>query len=265
MRKVILMLTVLFFIIGCGEDNGKIRILLTDAPPPQNVEHIYLTILGVGIRNAQGEATTLQSDYYTVDVVRLAGGYSTSLTYDYSTGSSFVEVEPGDYSSVLIAINDLGFVETDSIQDTLLVPDETPISYELETDFTVSSSELLTLIIDFDATKSINWESTPYELIPIFSIYHSDEAGFLTGAVTKEIDDTTEVAAKFAVLEAVNATDTLTALTDTTGNFSLSLPEDTYTINAYVEGYESDTTYEDITIVRDSVLENFNFLLTETL
>jgi hypothetical protein len=264
MKKVILMVTVLFFIIGCGEDNGKLRILLTDAPPPQNVEHIYLTILGVGIRNADGDAITLQSDYYTVDVIRLTGGYSTSLTYDYSTGSSFVEVEPGDYNSVLIAINDLNLVETDSIQDTLLVPEGTPISYELETDFTVSSSELLTLIIDFDAAKSINWESTPYELIPVFRIYHSDEVGFLTGTVKKiAVDDTTELAAKFAVLEAVSTTDTLTTLTDTAGRFSLSLPEDTYTISAYVEGYATNTTYEDVTIMRDSILEDYNFLLNE--
>lgn len=263
MRKVILIITVLFLIIGCGEDQGKLRILITDAPPPQNVEHIYLTILGVGIRNAAGDAITLQSDYYTVDIVRLTGGYSTSLTYNYSTGGSFVEVEPGDYTSVLIAINNLNSIETDSTQDTLLIPEGTSISYELEKDFTVSSNELVTLIVDFDASKSINWESTPYELTPVFRIYESDEAGYLLGTVKTIIDDTTETAAKFAVLKAINEADTFTQLTDTAGKFSLSLPEDTYTISAHVEGYESDTIYEEVTIMRDSVLEDYNFLLTE--
>jgi len=263
LNKVLLVITVLFFILGCGEDEGKIRILLTDAPPAQNVKYIYITVLGVAARNIEGEIIDLQSDFYTVDIVRLAGGKSTSLTYNYRTGGDFLDIKTGDYTSILVALAQINSVVIDSVTDSLLIPDDYyPFKIELEKDFTISSGEYITLIIDFDASRSINWESEPYELNPIFRIFEYSEAGFIQGTV-KTLEDTLEVPVKFAVLKAVNSTDTITTLSDSTGSYSLFLTEDTYNISAYAEDFSADTVYENITISSDSVLTGYDFILTE--
>ena len=263
MKKVLLVITVLFFILGCGENKGKIRVLITDAPPPQNVKNIYITVLGVAARNMDDEIIGLQEDFYLVDIVRLAGGKSTSLTYNYRTGGDFLDIENGDYTSILVALAQINSVVIDSTTDTLLIPDEyIPFTFELEKDFTISSGEYLTLVVDFDASKSINWESAPYQLNPIFRIFEYSEAGFIQGVV-KALEDTLEEPVKFAVLSAVNSTDTITTLSDSTGSYSLFLPEDTYNVSAYAEGFSVDTIYEGITISSDSALMGYDFILTE--
>jgi len=263
MKKNALIVIILFLILGCGEDEGKIRILLTDAPPAQNVKNIYITVLGVAAKNIEGEIVDLQSDFYTVDIVKLAGGKSTSLTYNYLTGGDFLDIKTGDYTSILLALAQINSVKIDSITDSLLIPDDYyPFKIELEKDFTISSGEYIALIIDFDASKSINWESEPYELNPTFRIFEYSEAGCIQGKVIT-LEDTLEVPVKFAVLRAANSTDTITTLSDSTGSYSLFLTEDTYNISAYAEGFSVDTVYEGITISSDSALMGYDFILTE--
>lgn len=264
MNKVLLIVAVLFFIHGCGEDEGRIRILLTDAPPAQNVKNIYITILGVAIRNMEGEIINLQDDFYTADIVRLAGGKSTSLTYNYRTGGSFLDIKTGDYQSILLALAQINSVTIDSITDSLLIPAEYyPFAFEIEKDITIFSGEYTTLIVDFDASKSINWESSPYELNPSFRLFNYSEIGFIQGTV-KTLEDTLEVPVKFAALKAANSTDTLSTLTDSTGNYYLFLPEGTYNISAHVENFIADTIYEEVTTIVDSILTEYDFILTES-
>jgi hypothetical protein len=262
-NKVLLIITVLFFIIGCGEDEGRIRVLLTDAPPAQNVKNIYITVLGVAIRNAEGDIVNLQDDYYTVDIVRLAGGKSTSLTYNYETGGNFLNIKTGDYQSILLALAQINSVKIDSITDSLLIPVEYyPFTFELEKDITVSTNEYITLVVDLDASKSINWDSEPYELVPSFRILEYSEGGFVAGTV-KTLDDTVEVPVKFALLRAANGADTITTLSDSTGSYYLFLPENTYNISAYAEGFRADIIYEEITTISDSILTGYDFILEE--
>jgi hypothetical protein len=257
LKKIVSMAIILFFVLGCGEDKGKLRISLVDAPPPQDVQHIYLTIIAVGIRNAEGDATTLQDDPYTVDIVELTGGLSAPLTHNYQNGSSFVDIEPGDYTSVLLALAQINSVVRDSIQDSLLIPGNT-ITFELEEDFTVLPNQYLTIIIDFDASKSINWESSPYELTPHFKIFERSIAGFVKGIVKDVSEDTI----KFALCMAANSLDTFTTLTNDTGAYLLIVPVDTYNISASAEGYTTaDTIYQGVNVIGDSVLSGYNFTL----
>ncbi len=262
-RKIVFFVFILFFVMGCGQEKGKLRIWLIDAPPPQEVEHIYLTVMGVGIRDVGGEVVTLQSDIYTVDIMKLIGGFAAPLTYSYSTGGYFVDVEPGDYTSVLLLLAEINslVMEGDSVADSLLIPEGVPIAYELEEDFTVLPGEYLTIVVDFDASKSINWDSEPYELIPSFRIFQTSTAGFIRGTV-KTIEDTSEVAIKFATLHAVSSIDSMTTLSDTAGNYSLFIPEGTYDVSVSAEGYTiADTIYREVLVIRDSLLDNYNFIL----
>ncbi|MEJ2568651.1 MAG: hypothetical protein P8Z50_07255, partial [candidate division WOR-3 bacterium] len=105
-RRILLSIFVLFLIAGCGEEDGKLRVWLTDAPPPQDVDNIYLTVLLVGILGEDNEITTISSEMYgtTIDVVRLTGGYAMPLTYNLNTGSSFADIAAGDYKSILLLL-----------------------------------------------------------------------------------------------------------------------------------------------------------------
>jgi hypothetical protein len=261
-KKIMFFVFILFFIMGCSEEKGKLRIWLTDAPPPQDVQHIYFTILGVGIRDEEGVATTIQNDIHQVDVIELAGGYAAPLTYDYFTGSSFIDVESGNYRSVLLWFAQVNsVVRSDTVIDSLLIPEEYyPFSSELEEEFTILPGESRTIVIDFDASKSINWDGPPYELIPSFRIFQSSNAGFITGTV-KTIEDTSEVAVKYAALQAVSSTDSITTLSDSAGNYSFFIPEGTYDVSVLAEGYTSDTIYRGLVVVRDSLLDSCNFTL----
>jgi hypothetical protein len=261
-KKSVFFIFVLLFIVGCGEEDGQLRIWLTDTPPPQDVENIYLTILAVGIVNAEDEAGTIQGEINTFDIVKLAGGYVASLTHNYSTGGSFIDVEPGEYKSVLLALAQINsVVKGGSVADSLLIPDQYyPFSYELEQDFTILPGEYVTIVIDFDASKSINWETQPYQLVPHFRIFESSTAGFIQGTV-KTLEGVSEVPVKFAVLEAVSLNDTMTALSDTAGNYLFFLPEGTYGLSVSAEGYNPDTTYESVVVIRDSVLSDYDFML----
>lgn len=261
-KKILFFVFILFFLMGCGQEKGRIRVWLIDAPPPQDIEHIYLTILGVGIRNSEGEAITLQLDPYRVDVVGLIGGFAAPLTFNYSNGSYFVDVEPGDYTSVLLLLAEINslVMEGDSMTDSLLIPEGVPIEYELEENFSVLPGEYLTIVVDFDASKSINWESEPYGLIPSFRIFQRSNAGFIRGTV-KTVEDTSEVAVKFATLHAVSSTDSMTTLSDTAGDYSLFIPEGTYDVSVSAEDYTaSDTIYRAV-VIRDSLLDDYNFIL----
>lgn len=264
MKKIVFFVFILFFLTGCGGEKSHLRIWLIDAPPPQNVEHIYLTILGVAVRNSEGEIITLQEDIHRIDILRLTGGYAAPLTFNYSNASPFVDVDPGDYTGVRLFIAQINslVMEGDSIADSLLIPGEYyPFQFELEQDFTVLPGEYQTLVIDFDAGKSINWEVQPYELTPNFRIFQSSTAGFVRGAVR----DTSGAFIKLAAVQAVSMADTMVVLSadlDTTHSFCFMLPEGTYDISAFADGYTiSDTIYEGVVVNSDSVLDGYNFTL----
>jgi hypothetical protein len=262
-RKIVFFVFILLFLMGCGDEKGRLKIWLIDAPPPQDTEHIYLTVLGVGIRDEAGEALILNQDIHTLDVLRLIGGRAAVLTLNYSNGSDFTDVEPGNYTSVLLFLAQINWVVRDSIQDSLLipVPQDSSFVYELDEDFTILPGGSLTIVVDFDASKSINWKSEPYELTPHFRIFQSSNAGFITGVVK----DTSGAAVKFATVQAVSSSDTMSALSadlDTTYSYCLFIPEGTYDIRASADGYTiSDTVYNGVNVIGDSTLEGYDFTL----
>jgi len=262
-RKIVFFVFILLFVMDCGEEKGYLKIWLIDAPPPQDTEHIYLTIVRIRLRDEAGNVSTIEQNIHTIDVLDLIGGIAAPLTYNYRTMDYFIEVEPGNYNSVLLLLAEINYVVRgdDSLEDSLLIPADEPIEYELYEDFTILPGEDLTIVVDFDASKSINWESYPYELTPHFRIFQSSDAGFIRG----KVKDISGAAVKFATVQAVSSTDTMTALSvdlDTTYSYCLIVPEGTYDISASADGYIiSDTIYNGVNVVVDSILEGFDFTL----
>ena len=218
----------------------------------------------MGIRNAEGYATTLVSYPYSYDIASLIRGRYISLTYSPKY-REYVEIDAGDYTRILLLLSQINYVVRDNINDTLLIPDGTSVVYELEQDFTVLPGQYVTIIVDFDASKSINWESQPYEHIPSIKTFPLSVVGSLQGIVKDTLGDTI----KFAVCTAANALDTFTTLADSTSSdtinpytYRFTIPEGIYNISVSAEGYTTaDTIYTGVNIIRDSVLTGYDFTI----
>lgn len=257
MKKAALLVIILLFILSCGKEQANIRVWIKDAPPPQDVQHIYLTVNELMVRNAEGEIIVLEDNPYTFDVIELTGGYFTSLTYNMKTGGSTIDIEPGDYTDVIIAFARNHYVERDTT-GYMIIPSDQPQTFELNHPFSLSANDDITLVIDFDASKSINWVSVPYELTPSLTIFESSIAGYIGGVVR----DSLGTAIRLALCKAANSTDTLTTWTNSNGRYVFMMPVGTYDISASAEGYTtSDITYDGITVILDSVLDSHNFIL----
>jgi len=152
-----------------------------------------------------------------------------------------------------------------NMQDSLLipVPADSTFEYELDEEFTIFPGERHTIVIDFDASKSINWETSPYELTPHFRIFDASEAEFLRGSVKDASGSYVNFATVYASsLESFDTMSSLSMDLDTTFSYCLMLPEGSYNISASAEGYtSSDPVYENVVVNSDSVLEGYDFTL----
>ncbi|MEO0293993.1 MAG: DUF4382 domain-containing protein [candidate division WOR-3 bacterium] len=249
MKKVVLSLIGILLVIGCGENEGWVRIWLIDSPPPQDVEAIYLRIFGVGVRNLGGDAITVDANINEYDIVMgTLGGMGIVIAVD--------KIKPGNYTSILIALTEIHLVRRNGELDTLILSEGSPLKYEIPQDFTIYKDKITQIFIDFDASKSINWETQPYTLTPIFRAFEGSTLGAIRGKVT----DSTGAPIKFAVCKAVNSTDTFTTLsTPDSGKYYLIAKKGTYNITSYLEGYTSDTSYS--VEIGDSTLKGYNFVL----
>ncbi len=257
MKKSALVAFILFFILSCGKEKASIMVWIKDAPPPQDVQHIYLTVYGLAVKSTEGDTTVLEDYPYTFDVIGLTGGFYTSLTYNIKTGESFIDIEPGDYTDIIIGFARNHYLVRDTT-GALIIPSDQPQIYELNHPFSLSANDNIILVIDLDASKSINWVSVPYEFTPSLTIFESTAAGYIGGTVR----DSSGTAIRLALCEAANSTDTLTTWTNSNGRYVFMLPVGTYDISASAEGYTiSDTTYEGITVILNSVLDSHNFIL----
>lgn len=252
MKKSILILIILIFVIGCdtSPDEGIIRIRAIDTPPPQDLEHIYLKINEVRVRNSEDEWRTL-NDYlpYTYDMLRLVNGVSAILCYE--------TLEAGHYTDVLIELADTNTIVIDGEEYSLIVSSSAKPVVELSQEFTLVKDEYVDLLVDFEVSKSIDWTSEPYQLRPTFRIFELSQSGSVSGTVK----DTSDVGIPNVLCMATTPTDTLTTLTESTGEYMLILLEGNYDISVSAEGYTtSDTVYTGVAVNADSNLTGYDFI-----
>lgn len=251
MKKSILIIIILVFFIGCeSESEGGIIIMAIDAPPPQDLEHIYLTVNEVRVKNSEGEWRTL-NDYlpYTYDILRLVNGVSALLCYE--------TLEPGHYTDVLIEIADTNYMYIDGVQYLLILSSDSKTGIELSQEFSVVEKEYTNLLVDFEVSNSIDWTSEPYQLSPKFRIYEIAQAGSVAGTVK----DTSDTSIPNVLCMATTPIDTFTTLTENSGEYMLILMEGNYDISVSAEGYTtSDTVYAGVVVNTDSNLTGYDFI-----
>ncbi|MEA1913324.1 MAG: DUF4382 domain-containing protein, partial [candidate division WOR-3 bacterium] len=168
-------------------------------------------------------------------------------------------LEAGHYTDIWLEFADTNGIVIDGVPYPLIIQNEEETGVKLAQEFDVTKDETVEIVVDFEASKSIEWTGEQYLLHPEFRVF---EKAF-SGAVLGSVEDTLGAGIPNALCEGVTSTfDTLSTLTDSTGGYVLILLRDTYKIIASAEGYTtSDTVYSDVVVVADSILEGYDFIL----
>lgn len=198
MRKLSLLFTFSLAIFlgftACDSTNGNggtgtMAVTMTDAPA--NYDSVMITIDKVRVNkdsNAETDSTesdneaendgwvTIQSEPMTVNLLNLTNGNKISL------GSK--ELEAGHYSQVRFILGSNNTVTVDGETYALQTPSGQQSGLKLNVDAEVQENTTYTLLVDFDAARSIVQQGNGgYLLKPVLHATRLEETGSISGAV----------------------------------------------------------------------------------
>lgn len=214
---------------GCGltgnEDSGTLRVLLTDAPV--NAESVFVDIREVKIHRSNdaedGDSgwISINNEPMIVDLLELTNGTSEFL--------GEVDLEPGRYTQLRFILGDQNEMVIDGERIPLNTPSAQQSGLKLQLNAEIESDRTYTLLLDFDASKSIvqAGQSGIYNLIPVIRVARLEESGAIQGNY-----ETLDAA---PWVYAIAGSDTLrsTLADEQTGEFLLiGLPSGTYDLVA---------------------------------
>ena len=202
---------------------GTLKLYLTDAPG--DFSQVNITFSEVSVKTAT-EWITVSEQEQTFDLLSFTGGLTALL------GEK--TLEPGDYGQVRLLIKEAEVVivegegeDTISVSYTLRIPSGSASGLKIGHGFTIEAGEVLELVIDFDAARSIHklGSNDIYQLKPVLRLVAAEATGSITGTVT---NPTSGLMANAVLGAEVVAS---TAVDETSGEFTLAfLPAGSYTV-----------------------------------
>ena len=229
---------------------GTFKIEVFDSPPPDSVENIFITLKEVSVHKAGGGWDTLSQPEVTLDFLELINGVTASLVDE--------PLESGDYTQMRLVVADSNTVVINGESYPLKIPSGEQTGIKLNLNFTVLDDEIIEVMVDFDASKSITWTPGNYKLSPVFKVFKK----VLSGTVAGSVNDSSGTSLVNAVVTATGSSDDVSTVTDSTGAYKLILPEDSYSIEASADGFAgADTTYTGVQVQAGSNLTGFDFTL----
>lgn len=252
-------LILVFAAIGCDDNatdssaTGMIRVEGFDAPPPVDVDSIWLHVVRVEAHSTSDGWQVLSEPDSVFDFLQLTNGVTAVL-------ADTAIVPAGDYQQMRLVLSDSNQIYIDGAWHPLVVPSGTQTGVKINLDFTVEPDELVEIYIDLDAGHSINWTPNDYKLKPVVHAFKKIISEELSGTVT----DTLGVAVEDALVTAHSGVDSTSTFTDTLGEYTLILPSGTWTIGATSDSLPTaDTVYTDVVVDPDdaTVLTGFDFVL----
>ncbi len=224
--RLLLLLALSFsFITGCSDNDkstspgdstmGTLKLLLTDAPG--TFDEVNITFSEISA-NFEDEWIIISGDDKSFDLLTLTNGVTALL------GEKVLDA--GQYGQIRLKITEADVV-VDGTSFPLDIPSSTKSGLKLGGGFVIEPAIEISLIIDFDASRSIHTigHKEEYKMRPVIRLIAQAESGGITGKVTNPQDVPTAYA--------IAGTDTVTSsLVDVeNGSFTLGfLPANTYTV-----------------------------------
>jgi len=236
LKFFLILVPVLIFGTGCSNDTtsslstapdspegatgtGTLKLYLTDAPG--EFSEVNITFTEVSVKADTGWIT-LSEQEQTFNLLSLTGGLTALMGEE--------ALEPGDYGQVRLLIKEAEVVigeGEDKISCTLQIPSGSASGLKIGKGFTIGEGEILELVIDFDAARSIHQlgNSDIYQLRPVVRLVVAEASGSITGIVTNPTSGLTA--------NAILGTELIAsiAVNEDTGEFTLAfLPAGSYTV-----------------------------------
>lgn len=173
---------------GCGGGNGsgtgQVSIGLTDAPI-DGAEAVVLHVTSATLHGPDGDRTVDVLNPSTgkpgrdIDLLKFQGGQWTGLFTDTVTA--------GHYSWIRLGVDmTQSYIQINGTPYSLKCTSCDNVGYKINTSFDVAQDATLTLMLDFDARKSItdpNGGSTDYILRPTVRLVQTAASGSISGSV----------------------------------------------------------------------------------
>jgi len=184
MGKLLLVgLLAIVFIAGCvaaPAGTGTLQLKITDKA--DNISSLVLTISEIRVHKATGEIMANQSEGRETNETDTAGWISVvgSKTIDLIQVKDIKEIlgetelEEGKYTQIRLLISN-ATATIDGEAHELKIPSK---GIKFIHPFEIESNHTTTLVIDFDADKSVVKADDKYILEPVVKILNEDETGF---------------------------------------------------------------------------------------
>ena len=224
---------------------GTLQIKLTDAPA--RFDSVMIDIQKVEVQ------TTDSSNAYVWTAVNDSSMMVNLL--DLSNGAYKVlgqkQLAPGTYHQIRLVLGSNNYVVQNGQEYALKVPSGQQSGLKINVDATIKPNYTYTLLLDFNAAKSIvqtgnsHSKNSKFILKPVIRATNEAVSGVISGTVSPANTNPT--------IYSINGTDTVsTSFADTTsGDFKMiGIPAGTYNVSFV----PADTTYRDTTITGVSVV-----------
>ena len=203
-----------------GENTARLSVSMTDAPG--DFDAVFIDVQDVMIRTdmdgTEEEGWESLGDVETgrYDLLELTGGVSQVL--------ADVEVEAGYLGQIRLVLGDDNAVVVDGEEIAIAVPSAQQSGLKLQVDQELEAGEQYAFLLDFDVEESIVRQGNGgFSLKPVIRVSAQADAGAIEGEVHPS--DTR------SLVRAQNASTTISAYTDTEGNFKLhGVPAGTYKV-----------------------------------
>ena len=260
MKKTFLLLCSIILVAivanGCSDNptttdgQGRLSITTFDAPAPDGIEHLYLHIIEISAHHEDNGWMTLSDIDTTIDFLELVNGITVNLFDD--------SIPSGYYSQIRLLLDDSNTIVIDSITYPLTIPSGTQTGIKLNLDEQLSPGEFVSLMVDFDLSKSVIVANNEYKLKPTYNMFKEDLSGSISGIVT----DTLGAPIDNVMIDAISTGYSTSTITDSTGNYLLILPVGVYSLTAMLDSTSVvDTTYHDINLMSGDSLSGYNFII----
>lgn len=226
---------------GTDTGTGNMMVKLHDAPV--DYEQVNISVARVEVNNSENDEegwVTISEPNETYNILELVNGEFAIL--------ADVELETGTYKQIRLILNDENTAVIDGETYNLFVPSGAQTGLKLNIDAEIIEGITYTLLLDFDANRSVVklGATNEYNLKPVVRATNEAVTGNIAGTVSP-------AEARPAVF-AISGSDTLsTTFADTiTGEFKLyGLEQGSYTVSAEPRenGYESATVEEVAVII----------------